>query len=64
MDEDREQLDRMRRGLRSRYIEPNRLGPADLEGTVWDMYQYLARRLGAGKTRRQTKQTPRLRRVS
>ncbi len=45
MDEDRAQLDRMRRGLKSHYIEPNRLGPTDLEGTVWDLYQYVARML-------------------
>ena len=42
MDEDRAQLDLVRRGLRSRYVEPNRLGPPDLEGTVWDMFQYMA----------------------
>ena len=45
MDEDREQLARVRRGLMSRYVEPNRLGPPDLEGTVWDMFQYMARML-------------------
>ena len=52
MDEDREQLERMRRGLKSRYVQPNRLGPADLEGTVWDLYQYAARMLTPGKTPR------------
>ncbi len=45
MAEDKAQLERVRRGLKSRYITPNRLGPADLEGTVWDMYQYMARKL-------------------
>ena len=64
MDEDRVQLALLRRGLKSRYIEPNRLGPPDLEGTVWDMYRYMARRLGLRKPGRQTKQRPRLRRVS
>ena len=52
MDEDREQLARVRRGLMSRYVEPNRLGPADLEGTVWDMFQYMARMLTPTKARR------------
>ena len=52
MDEDREQLARVRRGLMSRYVEPNRLGPPDLEGTVWDLYQYAARMLTPKKTRR------------
>ena len=55
MDEDRAQLERVRRGLRSRYGEPNRLGPADLEGTVWDMFQYMARKLTPQSTRRQSK---------
>lgn len=45
MDEDRIQLARVRRGLRSKYTEPNRLGPPDLEGTVWDLFQYMARKL-------------------
>jgi len=45
MDEDRAQLERVRRGLKSRYFVPNCLGPVDLEGTVWDMYQYMARKL-------------------
>ena len=52
MDEDRAQLDRMRRGLKSHYIEPNRLGPTNLEGTVWDLYQYVARMLTPEKTGR------------
>ena len=52
MDEDREQLERMRRGLKSRYVQPNSLGPADLEGTVWDLYQYASRMLTPKKTPR------------
>jgi phenylpropionate dioxygenase-like ring-hydroxylating dioxygenase large terminal subunit len=52
MDEDREQLERMRRGLKSRYVQPSRLGPANLEGTVWDMYQYMARQLAPKTNRR------------
>jgi phenylpropionate dioxygenase-like ring-hydroxylating dioxygenase large terminal subunit len=52
MAEDRAQLALVRRGLRSRYVEPNRLGPPDLEGTVWDMFQYMARNLAPRNTRR------------
>ena len=50
MVEDRAQLALVRRGLRSRYVEPNRLGPPDLEGTVWDMFQYMARNLAPRNT--------------
>jgi choline monooxygenase len=57
--EDQEQLARLRDGLKSRYVERSPLGPPDLEGTVWDFYQYLAGKLGSDKTRK-----PRLRRVS
>lgn len=49
MDEDREQLERMRRGLKSRYVQPNSLGPANLEGTVWDLYQYAAQMMISNK---------------
>ena len=59
MDEDRAQLERVRRGLASRYVEPNLLGPADLEGTPWDLFQYMARKLAPKKARR-----PKLKRVS
>ena len=64
MDEDRAQLARVRRGLMSRYVEPNRLGPPDLEGTVWDLFQYMSRRLTPRNLRGETKRTPRLRRAS
>ena len=64
MDEDRAQLARVRRGLNSRYVEPNRLGPPDLEGTVWDLFQYMARKLAPQKVLRKSKRTPRLRRAS
>ena len=49
MEEDRAQIERLQRGLNSRYVEQNHLGPPDLEGTVWDIYQYLARRLAPGE---------------
>ena len=45
MGEDRAQLKRVRRGLQSRYVESYPLGPADLEGTPWDLFQYMARQL-------------------
>ena len=64
MDEDRAQLARVRRGLMSRYVEPNRLGPPDLEGTPWDLFQYMARKLVPQKIPRKTKRTPRLQRAS
>ena len=49
MAEDRAQLERVRRGLASRYVESNSLGPADLEGTPWDLFQYMARKLASKK---------------
>ncbi len=52
MDEDRVQLEKVRRGLASRYVERKPLGPPDLEGTVWDMYQYMARMLTPKSARR------------
>ena len=45
MDEDRAQLELVRRGVRSRYVETNLMGPADLEGTAWDLFQYMAMKL-------------------
>ena len=52
MAEDRAQLVLVRRGLKSHYVKPNRLGPPDLEGTVWDMLQYMARNLTPRNVRR------------
>ena len=49
MMEDRAQIERLQAGMKSRYVERNSLGPPDLEGTVWDIYQYLARRLVPGE---------------
>ena len=46
MAEDKVQLANLRRGLASRSYRPGPLGPADVEGTVWDFYRYMARRLG------------------
>ncbi len=45
MNEDRAQLNLVRRGVKSRYVETNLMGPADLEGTAWDLFQYMAKKL-------------------
>jgi phenylpropionate dioxygenase-like ring-hydroxylating dioxygenase large terminal subunit len=57
--EDREKLESLQRGLNSRMSISSKLGPPDLEGPVWDIYQYLAKNLVPTK-----KQQPRLRRVT
>ncbi len=46
MDEDKQVLAQLQRGLVSRYHAPGPLAGPDLEGTIWDFYQYLARQLG------------------
>ncbi len=46
-DEDRMQLERLQKGLRSPSYVPGRLGPDAVEGTVWDLVQYIAQRIGA-----------------
>jgi hypothetical protein len=46
-DEDRLQLERLTPGLKSRAFVPGPLAPDDFEGTIWDIWQYIARRLGA-----------------
>ena len=46
MAEDKAQLLNLQRGLAARSFRPGPLGPPDVEGTVWDFYQYMARRLG------------------
>jgi choline monooxygenase len=53
--EDLEQMGRLGRGLKSRYVTPSPLGPDALEGAVWDIFQYVARRVvpgGAPRPRR------------
>ena len=47
--EDRGQLELLWRGMNSRCAERSLLGPPDLEGTVWDIYQYMSRMLVTGK---------------
>lgn len=46
-EEDKEKLETLQKGLKSRYLKPSYLAPADFEGTIWDMYQFMARRLGS-----------------
>ena len=48
MAEDKAQLTNLQRGLGARSFQPGPLGPPDVEGTVWDFYRYMARRLGRG----------------
>jgi phenylpropionate dioxygenase-like ring-hydroxylating dioxygenase large terminal subunit len=43
--EDRDALERLQRGLKSRLYKPGPLAPDDFEGTVWDIAQYMARQL-------------------
>ncbi len=44
--EDRAKLAQVQQGLGSRHAGMGPLAPPDYEGTIWDFYQYLARRLG------------------
>lgn len=45
MAEDKEVLLRVQRGLVSRYHQPGPLIARELEGTIWDFYQYLSHSL-------------------
>jgi hypothetical protein len=49
MDEDKQVLLRVQQGLGSRFHQPGPLASRDLEGTIWDFYQYLAQNLGTVK---------------
>jgi phenylpropionate dioxygenase-like ring-hydroxylating dioxygenase large terminal subunit len=49
MDEDKRVLVRVQQGLGSRFHEPGPLAARDLEGTIWDFYQYLSRSLAPSK---------------
>ena len=40
--EDKAKLETLQRGLKSRTVTQGPLGPHDLEGTIWDMYLYMA----------------------
>jgi phenylpropionate dioxygenase-like ring-hydroxylating dioxygenase large terminal subunit len=54
-EEDRATLEMLQRGLKSRAYVPGPLGPDDVEGTIWDILQYVAQRLGQGNPREQLK---------
>ena len=45
--EDKVKLETLQKGLKTRYLKPGFLAPDHFEGTIWDMYQFMARRLGA-----------------
>jgi len=47
--EDREKLETLHLGLKSRYLETGPLAHADYEGTIWDFLKHIAGRLGADK---------------
>lgn len=42
--EDREKLESLQKAQQTRFFHSGPLGPADLEGTIWDFLQYMARR--------------------
>ncbi|MDE3176980.1 MAG: aromatic ring-hydroxylating dioxygenase subunit alpha [Pseudomonadota bacterium] len=44
--EDKEQLEGVQKGMKTRYLQSGPLAPADFEGAVWDFYQYMASKLG------------------
>jgi len=46
-EEDKAKLETLQKGLKTRNLQPGYLAPADFEGVIWDMYQFMARRLGA-----------------
>ena len=64
MEEDRAQIKRLQTGLNSRAAARSPLGPPDLEGTVWNMFQYMARQLVPRNVRKETTRTRRLQRAS
>lgn len=45
--EDKEKLETLQIGLKSRYLTTGYLAPDNYEGVIWDMYQFMARRLGS-----------------
>jgi nitrite reductase/ring-hydroxylating ferredoxin subunit len=46
--EDEAALERLQRGLKTRYYTPGPLAPDDFEGTIWDLTRYVARRITGG----------------
>ncbi|MFT5399762.1 MAG: phenylpropionate dioxygenase-like ring-hydroxylating dioxygenase large terminal subunit [Planctomycetota bacterium] len=49
MDEDKEVQLRVQQGLASRFHQPGPLAAQDMEGTIWDFYQYLSNNKGSVK---------------
>ncbi|MGY8795219.1 MAG: aromatic ring-hydroxylating oxygenase subunit alpha, partial [Woeseiales bacterium] len=45
--EDKLKLETLQKGLQSKYFNPGPLSTPDLEGTIHDMYKYMATRLGS-----------------
>ncbi len=45
--EDKEKLETLQKGLKSQYLNTSYLAPADYEGTIWDFYQFIAKRLAS-----------------
>lgn len=45
--EDRAKLETMQRAMKTRYFSGGRLAGDHYEGTIWDIYQYMARKLGS-----------------
>ena len=48
--EDREQLEGVQKGMKTRHFKSGPLAPADFEGTIWDFYQYMASKLASDAT--------------
>ena len=48
--EDKAKLELLQRGLKSRFLKRGFLAPDDLEGAIWDIYRFVARRLGSDVT--------------
>jgi choline monooxygenase len=45
--EDKEKLETLQKAMKTRYYQSGPLAPADYEGTIWDIYQFMASRLAA-----------------
>lgn len=48
--EDKAKLENLQKALRTRYLRSGPLAKPDLEGTIYDMYRYMAQRLGSDVT--------------
>jgi hypothetical protein len=45
--EDKAKLETMQRAMKTRYFSGGRLAADHFEGTIWDITQYIARKLGS-----------------